>query len=175
MIHHTTKYDNSLHYLFETEVIYQSENTLVVFTPCEVSLESYRGKLISKSNVLMFYYRDQNYNVHIHWDKDWSARMHYVNIASKASWNDKKISAIDLDLDLIRFSGTDEIILDDEDEFWEHNTLYKYPEDLKHMCLKEVDILQNEMKLQKGIWGDDIFKWRPGKSLPDFGDKYGMG
>ncbi len=156
------------HYLFETEVIYQSENTLVIFSPCGVSLDSYRGKVISESNILLFYYREQNYNVHIHWNQDWSPKMHYVNIASKANWDDGKISAIDLDLDLIRFFGSDEIILDDEDEFLENSTLYKYPEDLKTICLKEVDKLRKNLKLRQGLWSDEIFKWRPGKSLPIF-------
>ena len=168
MNHHTTKYDNSLHYLFETEVLYQSERTLVAFTPCGVFLESYRGKFKLRSNILMFFFKDHNYNVHIHWNQDWSPRMHYVNIASKASWDDKKITAIDLDLDLIRFSGADEVILDDEDEFLEHSKLYKYPKDLIEMCWKEIDTLRNEMFLRQGLWSDEIFNWRPGKSLSDF-------
>jgi len=167
MIHHTTKYDNSLHYLFETELLYQSKKTLVVFTPSGVSLESYRGKLKAQSNMLMFYFRDHLFNVHIHWNQDWSPKMHYVNIASHAKWSDKKISAIDLDLDLIRFSGTDEIILDDEDEFLAHSTLYNYPKDLIQKCWNEVDILRQEMTLRQGLWCDDIFDWRPGKPLPD--------
>ncbi len=168
MKHHTTKYNNNLHYLFETEVLYQSDKSIVAFTPFGVNLESYRGKFKTSTNMLMFFFNNRTHNIFIHWNKDWSPRMHYVNIASKANWNDDRITAIDMDLDLIRFSGTDEVVLDDEDEFLNHSKLYKYPKDLIEICWKEVDILRNEMILREGLWGDEIFNWRPGKSLPHF-------
>lgn len=167
MIHHTTKYNSDIHYCFETELIYESENTLAVYTPSDTPLKSYRGEFNTHTHILMFYFRDRLHNIHIHWNPDWTPRMHYVNIASKADWNKEKVSAIDLDLDLIRFFNSDEIILDDEDEFEENSGRYCYPADLIDRCRTEAVNIRTKMSSRRGIWSDEIFKWRPGEGIND--------
>ncbi|MBB6480023.1 DUF402 domain-containing protein [Spirochaeta isovalerica] len=168
MIHHTTKFNSDIHYRFETEIIYESDSTLVVYTPSDTPLKSYRGAFNTHTHILMFYFRDRYHNIHIHWNPDWTPRMHYVNIASKADWDSERVSAIDLDLDLIRFYNSDEIILDDEDEFEENSSRYSYPADLIERCRDEARIIRKDMSSRKGIWSDDIFSWRPGVSLPEY-------
>ncbi|MBN2657305.1 MAG: DUF402 domain-containing protein [Spirochaetales bacterium] len=166
MIHHTTKYNSGTHYRFETRKIYESEKILAVYTPCDTPLKSYRGEFNTHTHILMFYFRDRLHNIHIHWNPDWSPRMHYVNIASEADWNGEQVSAIDLDLDLIRFFGSEEIILDDEEEFEENSSRYSYPPDLIVRCRREADQVREEMGTRLGIWSDEIFSWRPGEKLP---------
>jgi uncharacterized protein len=54
----------------------------------------------------------------------------YVDIATPAVWPAADhVTAVDLDLDVIRF-GNGDVVLEDEDEFEEHRLLYSYPDDL---------------------------------------------
>ena len=53
----------------------------------------------------------------------------YVDITTPAVWDDNVVTAVDLDLDVIRrFDGS--WFVDDEDEFAEHQVTYGYPPDL---------------------------------------------
>ena len=120
MLLDTTKYDESLHYRFAVEPVYRGEDTLAVYRGPDGMLESYRGTLRAKEHVLIVFYSNQYYNVAIHWNHDWSPLMHYVNIATPATWDDERVTAIDLDLDVIRVARDGRILIHDEDEFAEH-------------------------------------------------------
>jgi protein associated with RNAse G/E len=53
----------------------------------------------------------------------------YVDITTPAVWDDDVVTAVDLDLDVIRrFDGS--WFVDDEDEFAEHQVTYGYPPEL---------------------------------------------
>src|SRR4029453_16243992 len=53
----------------------------------------------------------------------------YVNIQTPAVWDGDRVTTVDLDLDIVRFTdGRLEIV--DRDEFELHQGLYGYPEDL---------------------------------------------
>ena len=56
--------------------------------------------------------------------------MHYVNIATPATWDDGTLRFVDLDLDVIWRADSGEVILDDEDEFALHQVRFGYPSDL---------------------------------------------
>ena len=50
-------------------------------------------------------------------------------MTTPAEWDGHMLRAVDLDLDVVRgFNGT--VIVDDEDEFAEHQVAYGYPEDV---------------------------------------------
>jgi uncharacterized protein len=50
----------------------------------------------------------------------------YIDVTTPAAWDGTFLRAVDLDLDVVRgFNGT--VIIDDEDEFLEHQVVYGYP------------------------------------------------
>lgn len=53
----------------------------------------------------------------------------YCDIATVPRWSDGEVTMIDLDLDVIRMRDG-RVILDDEDEFEEHQVRYAYPPDV---------------------------------------------
>lgn len=50
----------------------------------------------------------------------------YVDVTTPGSWDGETLSAVDLDLDVIR-RDDGSVFLDDEDEFVEHRDLFGYP------------------------------------------------
>jgi len=165
ILHHTKKYNGSVHYRFPAKLAHRTENTLVMYRGPDVELESHRGPMISERQLLLFFYKNRYHNVAVVWNRDWTPHMHYVNIASPANWDDETVSAVDLDLDIIRFAGTDEIIVDDEDEFEQHIGDYRYPEGLVTSCWEELDRLKQAANERRGVLSDDIYRWRPGESF----------
>ena len=169
LIHDSTKYDGSLHYRYPVEVISQSENHLAVYRGPEVRLESYRGVFNSGFQALSIYFANAYYNVTVAWQPDWEPRMHYVNIATPASWNAERIQWTDMDLDLIIRAENGEIIIDDEDEFDEHIVKFTYPKPLIDTCRNELEKIHAAMVRRDGIFDREIFDWRPGALLrPEF-------
>ena len=92
--------------------------------------------------------------------------MHYVNIASPAAWDSKRLTWADLDLDVIRDASTGSLFIDDEDEFESHIERFAYPEKLVDRCRAELHRIHEAMFRRMGIFGDEIFAWRLGRSLP---------
>lgn len=67
------------------------------------------------------FYRDAGNDVHI-----------YVDIATRPTWEDATLRAVDLDLDVVRLTdGT--VFIDDEDEFAEHQIAFSYPAEVVAM------------------------------------------
>ncbi len=57
----------------------------------------------------------------------------YIDISTVPQWNDGEVTMVDLDLDIIRqHDGT--ILIDDEDEFAEHQVSLAYPPDVVAMA-----------------------------------------
>ena len=163
--HHTTKYDGSLHYQFDAEIVESSENAIVIYRGTGVKVRSYRGELLSETQLVVFFYGDRYHNVVIVWNSDWTPKMHYVNIALPARWNGERVSAVDMDLDIVRKASTGEMFVDDEDEFAQHIDKFGYSDDLIEKCRSEVTRIQGAMKGRQGIFSDEIFRWRPGAAI----------
>jgi hypothetical protein len=53
----------------------------------------------------------------------------YVDMTSPAEWDGTTLRAVDLDLDVIR-GMNDRVVIDDEDEFEEHQVAFGYPADV---------------------------------------------
>jgi hypothetical protein len=70
----------------------------------------------------------------------------YVDITSVPRWHDDLVTAVDLDLDVVRrFDGS--WYVDDEDEFAEHQVAYGYPADViagaEAECARVVDEIRS--------------------------------
>ncbi|TVR53783.1 MAG: DUF402 domain-containing protein [Spirochaetaceae bacterium] len=169
ILQHTTKYDGSLHYRFPLEIMYNDESALMAYRGPDVVMESYRGVITSQQHVLMVFFPDRYHNVAVMWEADWTPRMHYVNIATPATWNSHVITAVDLDIDVYRFapgSGKPSSIeLDDLDEFARHSEAFAYPESLVDRCRRETDAVVKLLEDGDGIFSFDVFEWRPGVGL----------
>ena len=67
-------------------------------------------------------------------ERGWLATFHspggpvsvYVDITAPVTWSGSVVTAIDLDLDVVRLSDG-EVFVDDEDEFAEHQVEFEYP------------------------------------------------
>ena len=69
----------------------------------------------------------------------------YVDITTPAVWDGDLVTAVDLDLDLIRrFDGT--WFVDDEDEFAEHQVSYAYPPELVAAAEAECARVSDEIR-----------------------------
>lgn len=168
IFHHTTKYDGSLHYRFPAGVVERSEHAIAIYHGTGVPQQSYRGDSVSNMHALQIFFATAHHNITIAWGPDWTPWMHYVNIATPAEWNDRRVSAIDLDLDLILRSHESEVIVDDEDEFALHIERFGYSPELVSTCRREVERVKPAMRSRNGVFSLDIYDWRPGDDLdPD--------
>ena len=84
----------------------------------------------------------------------------YVDITSVPRWEDDLVTAVDLDLDVIRhFDGT--VVVDDEDEFAEHRVSLGYPDDLAVGAQAECDRVVEEVRGGAGVFAEGVAEeWR---------------
>ncbi|QIK74324.1 DUF402 domain-containing protein [Nocardioides piscis] len=69
-----------------------------------------------------------------------SAAEIYIDVTTPAEWDGTVLRAVDLDLDVVRgFNGT--VIVDDEDEFLEHQAAYDYPPEVVAAARASADAL----------------------------------
>jgi protein associated with RNAse G/E len=163
---HSTKHDGSLHYKFPTQLVHESDDLVVMYRGPGVTMESYRGTWASDSHLLAFFWLNDHYhNADVMWDGDFVPRCHYVNIATPARWDGQSIGYDDLDLDLILRHGEDRIILDDEDEFEEHQVKWNYPTKLIDRCWAEVEHVRGLMEQRVWPFVDELYDWRPGQPI----------
>jgi succinoglycan biosynthesis protein ExoA len=52
----------------------------------------------------------------------------YIDVCTPAEWGDGWVKMIDLDLDVLRQRNSEKVVLDDEDEFLEHQRTLNYPQ-----------------------------------------------
>ena len=75
----------------------------------------------------------------------------YIDIVTPAAWRGDVVTMVDLDLDVIRIAdGT--VIVDDEDEFLEHQVMYGYPAKVIARAKSEAAITQRRVQA-----GDEPF------------------
>jgi protein associated with RNAse G/E len=162
---HSTKYDGSLHYRFGVETVLQHDDLLITYSAVGLPMESYRQRATTTMHMLAVFQAAKPYNLHVAWHADWRPKMHYVNIATPATWHDGAVRYVDLDLDVIRLAGSNEVVLDDADEFERHREFWRYPADLCERCLQAVGEVRG--LFQRGEWPftDALYAWRPGQPI----------
>ena len=158
---HSTKYDGSLHYRYPAMLVREEPNLLVLYAAPGILLDSYRGQLVARQHTLEFYWSDRFYNLIVMWDEGWQPRLHYVNVATPATWHDGTLRFIDLDLDVIWRAVTGEVILDDEDEFALHQTRFAYPPDLVAQAWRSIDEVRAMIARRAYPFDGSLHTWRP--------------
>lgn len=121
--------------------------------------------MTSNRHLMLFFYGNRYHNTVISWHDDWTPHMHYVNIATPAEWDADIVTAIDMDLDIIRLAADGIVVIDDEDEFEDHTNLFQYPRMLVEKCRTELTRLHGAMEQREGVLSDAIFSWRPGHEI----------
>jgi len=167
ILHHTKKYDGTVHYRFAANVVLERSNVLVIYRGPGVPVESYRGAMVADNHLLVQFYGHRHHNVAVMWHADWTPHMHYVNVATPARWDRGAVTAVDLDLDVFRRQHEGRIVVDDEDEFEENMERYEYPDDLVATCRRELEYIQAAMADRAGPLSDEVFSWRPGAHLDE--------
>lgn len=160
----STKYDGSLHYDYTAGLVRIEPNLLVVYTPPGISVDSYRGKQIARRHSLELYWSDRYYNIHVNWSSDWQTHSHYVNIATPATWHTGEANYIDLDLDVIWRATTNEVILDDEDEFLLHQQRFGYPAELIAQAWDSSHEVRSLIAQRAYPFDGSLYTWRPNGS-----------
>ena len=158
---HSTKFDGSLHYRYPTTIVRETPDLLVLYMPPGIPLDSYRGQLVTKQHTLQFYWLDRFYNLHVNWDADWQPRSHYVNIATPATWHDGVLRFVDLDLDIIWRATTGEVILDDEDEFAQHQQRFGYSAELIEQAWHSSEDVRAMIAQRAYPFDGSLHSWRP--------------
>ncbi|HEU5015743.1 MAG TPA: DUF402 domain-containing protein [Roseiflexaceae bacterium] len=158
---HSTKYDGSIHYRYNATVVREEVNLLHLYRPPGTKATSYRGERLGTRHSLEIFWADRPYNLHVIWYPDWQPAMHYVNIATPATWHDGRLHFIDLDLDVIWRARTDEIMLDDEDEFELHQARFGYPQELIAQAWHTSREVQDMMAHRVYPFDGSLLAWRP--------------
>jgi protein associated with RNAse G/E len=68
----------------------------------------------------------------------WASVEVYVDITTVPQWSDGTMTAVDLDLDVIR-SRSGRVWVDDEDEFADHRVRFGYPDDVVRLASRSCD------------------------------------
>jgi protein associated with RNAse G/E len=158
---HSTKYDGSLHYRYDTMLVREDAALLVVYMAPGTAIQSYRGSMIADNHNLQLYWADRPYNLHVSWYADWRPRNHYINVATPAVWSDGQLHFVDLDLDVIWRSSTGEVILDDEDEFDLHQVRYGYPRELIEQSWRSSTEVRELIAQRSYPFDGSLHSWRP--------------
>jgi protein associated with RNAse G/E len=156
----STKFDGSLHYRYNTSLIDAAAPLTLHLCP-GTPIVSYRGATVATHHSLQLYWPDRLYNLHVSWYADWRPRMHYVNIATPASWHTGVLEFIDLDLDVIWRAQTGQVELDDEDEFMLHQARFGYPAELIAQCQHSSAAVQDLIARRVYPFDGSLYAWRP--------------
>ncbi|MGH8906304.1 MAG: DUF402 domain-containing protein [Egibacteraceae bacterium] len=162
---HSTKYDGGLHYRYEAEVVARGDGLLVLYRPLGSPLDSYRGSFNARREQLSLHWTDRAYSMDIVWRADFQPHCHYVNVATPSTWHDGVVRFVDLDLDVIWPAGSDQVLLDDEDEFEEHRLAFGYPDALVERARRTAAEVQALFATRTPPFDGSLYAWRPGRPL----------
>ncbi|MET8869321.1 DUF402 domain-containing protein [Nonomuraea sp. NPDC004580] len=97
----------------------------------------------------------------------WTASFHipphksdlYIDVTTVPEWRDDEVTMLDLDLDVIRLRNG-RLILDDEDEFAEHQLLLNYPTELIKQAEESARWLLDAVAKRQGPFGGAHLAWQ---------------
>jgi len=157
---HSTKYDGGDHYRYQAQIIREEPDFMLLYKAPGEPMSGYRGSFPAKYHTLEFYWSKHYYNMSVVWYADWKPRMHYVNIATPATWHDGTLRFIDLDLDVVWFANG-RVVLDDEDEFEQHQIKYGYPQDLIAQAWESTYDVRALIAKRAPPFDGNAYSWRP--------------
>ncbi|MCW2878900.1 MAG: hypothetical protein JWQ95_3000 [Sphaerisporangium sp.] len=120
-----TKYDGSLHWHHTARLLGEDEHG--VWTGCPAGSTGRRGSerpIVWRQPFVMVFPRDAWWTAVFNGHPSKTAI--YCDITTVPQWRDGRVTMVDLDLDVIRMRDG-RVLLDDEDEFAEHQVRYSYP------------------------------------------------
>jgi protein associated with RNAse G/E len=158
---HSTKYDGSLHYEYRITPVSASSTERRVYVPPGTTFTSYRGQWPSKHHMLMLYWSDRPYNLHLSWFADWRPRLYYINVATPATWDADTIRFVDLDLDVVWFRERGELKLEDEHEFEANRERWAYPDVLVERSWAAVEEVRAAIGARAWPFDGSLEAWRP--------------
>ena len=83
----------------------------------------------------------------------------YIDIVHPPTWHDGGPRVIDLDLDVVRYRDG-RVIIDDEDEFADHQVSLGYPRDLIDGARDAADAMFAALSAGESPFGDESTPWR---------------
>lgn len=83
----------------------------------------------------------------------------YIDVCTPAEWSDGWVKMIDLDLDILRQRDTGTIVLDDEDEFLEHQLTLNYPQRIVDTARTTAAELMVKVQQRREPFGDVGDAW----------------
>jgi len=135
----SSKYDGSFHYEYSGELIDEIVDTkLGRIWKCHIKkgsvIRSYRGTLEARADTTAYFFEQQWFNILIPERPIGRRQMTaYANVSTpshlrrEVNGGPYVLDWIDLDLDLIQLENGD-VLIDDEDEFLEHQLSMRYPQ-----------------------------------------------
>lgn len=145
------KYDGSLHWNHQALLLGEDEHG--VWTGCVAGSSGSRGgepPVTWPHAFVMLFPRDA------WWTANFNAKPNkveiYCDISTVPRWSDGEVTMVDLDLDVLRMRDG-RIILDDEDEFEEHQVRYAYPPDVVENARAAAAGLMKAVTLGTGPFG----------------------
>ena len=132
------KYDQKIRRSWNGGLVSSNENLLVVVGRFEGDVEHAGLGLIKHDTVSVeYFWLDRWYNVFKFHEADGSFRNYYCNIAMPATFADRVLNYVDLDIDVVVWPNGKYDVLDRDD--FERNTLkYNYPKEIKERAEESV-------------------------------------
>jgi protein associated with RNAse G/E len=145
------KYDGSLHWHHPSMLLGEDEHG--VWTGCAAGSGARKGNgpLVPWLHACVMLFPRDGW-----WTASFNALPHkveiYCDISTVPQWSDGEVTMVDLDLDVIRMRDG-RIILDDEDEFEEHQIRYAYPPDVIENARATADRLMEAVRARTAPFG----------------------
>lgn len=156
----STKYDGSLHYRYDVTVVGADDDELRAWAPAGTPMRSYRGDRTTSRHQLRVHPSDRWWNLEVHWEPDWRAHQHYVNIALPSTWDDGTLRFVDLDLDIAWWPDGSVYVLD-RAEFAEHTVRFGYPRAVIDGAWAAVDEVRSLISHRMVPFDGTLYAWRP--------------
>jgi hypothetical protein len=83
----------------------------------------------------------------------------YVDMTTPPGWDGDVVRAVDLDLDVIRLQ-TGDVVVDDEDEFAEHQVSYGYPPEIVALAETSRDIVHAAIVARRPPYDGSHLRWQ---------------
>jgi protein associated with RNAse G/E len=125
------KFDGSLHWHTVLNHLGEDEHGVWLGTPPGGRWRRADGPWVAvESERLLVVPRNRWWTARFSSNPDYHTEI-YSDVTMPAEWvSDTELTIVDIDLDVVKATGTGEISLLDEDEFAEHQIRYGYPEDV---------------------------------------------
>jgi len=137
----STKYDGSLHNDYTGRILDRAGGLVRVFVAEGTPWVGYRGRGAVRAPMTQLFFLDRWYNLfHNHRPVGARNMLTYANVGTPATIEGDTLRWIDLDVDVIQ-TAEHGILVDDEDEFAEHQVLMSYPPEVVSRVLEARDEL----------------------------------